>query len=183
MVRCCCVDSPVGVLCLAAESGALVGLWMEGQRFFGEPYDALPPCGEPCGVLAEAAAWLEAYWAGMAPSPSVLPLAPRGTAFRQRVWRALSEIPYGGTCSYGELAAALGSSPRAVGGAVGHNPISIIIPCHRVTGAGGVLMGYAGGTARQRLLLERECPDVDAENQHEVLRSSRTNECLSKKGR
>lgn len=157
MLRCYCVDSPVGKLCLAAEGAALVGVWMEGQRFFGAPYGVLPPVAEPCGVLAAAAAWLEDYWAGREPSPLALPLAPQGTAFRQRVWRALAEIPYGETRGYGELAAQLGSSPRAVGGAVGHNPISIIIPCHRVTAVGGALIGYAGGTERQRLLLEREC--------------------------
>lgn len=156
MLRCCCVDSPVGNLCLAAEGGFLVGLWMEGQRFFGAPYGMLPSCGEADGVLSEAIAWLDAYWAGQAPSPTALPLASRGTAFRQRVWRALAEIPYGETRSYGALAVQLGSSPRAVGGAVGHNPFIIIIPCHRVTGARGVLTDYAGGTARQRFLLKHE---------------------------
>lgn len=169
MLRCCRVGSPVGALCLAAEGTHLVGLWMEGQRFFGVPYGSLPPCREPRGVLAEAVAWLDAYWAGGAPSPSLLPLAPQGTTFRQRVWQTLLGIPYGETRSYGELAALLGSSPRAVGGAVGHNPISVIIPCHRVTGANGVLTGYAGGTPRQLLLLAHECPDVYAENQYEAL--------------
>lgn len=166
MLRCCRVDSPVGALCLAAEGEALVGLWMVGQRFFGEPYGVLPPCGEPDGVLAETVAWLDAYWAGQMPAPSALRLAPQGTPFRQRVWRALAAIPYGETRSYGELAAALGSSPRAVGGAVGHNPICLIIPCHRVTGAGGVLTGYAGGTARQRWILEHECSHVYAREHH-----------------
>lgn len=169
MLRCCCVDSPVGKLCLAAEGEALVGLWMEEQRFFGAPYGALPRCGEADGVLTEAVAWLDAYWAGRMPDPAVLPLALRGTPFRQRVWQTLLRIPYGETRSYGELAVQLGSSPRAVGGAVGHNSICIIIPCHRVTGAGGELKGYAGGTARQRLILELECLHADARNQHEAI--------------
>lgn len=156
MLRCCCVDSPVGVLYLAASDRALEGLWMEGQRFFGQPFGALPPCGEAEGVLAAALEWLAAYWAGLRPDPAALPLAPRGSAFRQRVWRALLGIPYGETRTYGELAAHLGSSPRAIGGAVGHNPISIIIPCHRVLGADGAMTGYAGGEARKSLLLAHE---------------------------
>lgn len=156
MLRCCCADSPVGMLYLAASDKALVGLWMEGQRFFGQPYGALPPCGAATGVLAAALEWLAAYGAGRRPDPAALPLAPCGSAFRLRVWRALLGIPYGETRTYGQLAAQLDSSPRAVGGAVGHNPISIIIPCHRVVGAGGALTGYAGGEERKRALLEHE---------------------------
>lgn len=156
MLSCCCVASPVGRLTLAAEEKTLVGLWMEGQRFFGEPFSVLPPCGAAVGVLAEACGWLNAYWDGRHPDVGDLPLGLHGSLFRQRVWRELLSIPYGETRSYGELAARLGSSPRAVGGAVGHNPISIIIPCHRVVGAGGALTGYAGGEARKRLLLRHE---------------------------
>lgn len=85
-----------------------------------------------------------------------VPLAPRGTAFQRRVWDALLAIPYGETRTYGELAAALGSSARAVGSAVGKNPVSVIIPCHRVLGAGGSLTGYAGGLDRKRALLALE---------------------------
>lgn len=156
MLRCCRVDSPVGSLCLAAEGGSLVGLWMEGQRFFGAPFPALPPCGEAEGVLADACRWLEAYWEGQAPNPLRLPLAPAGTAFQQKVWRALLSVPYGETRCYGALAAQLGSSARAVGGAVGRNPIAVIIPCHRIIAADGTLAGYAGGTARKRFLLNLE---------------------------
>lgn len=156
MLRCCCVDSPLGRLRLAAEGEALVGLWMEGQRFFGEPFGALPVCGEATGVLAEAQEWLRAYFAGEAPRAARLPLVLHGSPFRQRVWRALQEIPYGETRCYGELAAQLGSSARAVGGAVAHNPLSLVIPCHRVVGADGALTGYAGGEARKAALLRLE---------------------------
>lgn len=156
MLCCCRVDSPVGLLCLASNGSALVGLWMEGQRFFGMPYGALPPCGSRDAVLDAAVHWLDSYWAGQAPLLSAVPLAPQGSPFRLRVWRMLAKIPYGETRTYGELAYLLGSSPRAVGGAVGHNPISIMIPCHRVTGAGGVFTGYAGGEWRQRVLADWE---------------------------
>ncbi len=156
MLHCCCVGSPVGRLYLAESDGALVGLWMEGQRFFGQPFGTLPPCGAATGGLPAALEWLAAYWSGQQPDPAALPLAPRGSAFRQRVWRTLLGIPYGETRTYGDVAAQLGTSPRAVGGAVGQNPISIIIPCHRVVGVGGALTGYAGGEARKRFLLLHE---------------------------
>lgn len=156
MLRCSAYASPLGNLCLAAEGESLVGLWMAGQRFFGEPYGALPAPGKPTGVLAEAAAWLDAYVEGQGPSPRSLPLAPQGTPFRRRVWQELCRIPYGETLSYAELAVRVGSSPRAVGGAVGHNPIALIIPCHRVVAADGSLGGYAGGEARKRFLLAHE---------------------------
>lgn len=156
MLRCSAYVSPVGTLCLAAEGGSLVGLWMEGQRFFGAPFGALPdPCA-PMGAAAEAVRWLDAYFGGERPSPADLPLAPRGTPFRRCVWQELCRIPYGETLSYGELAARVGSSPRAVGGAVGCNPIALIIPCHRVVAADGGLGGYAGGEARKRYLLAHE---------------------------
>lgn len=147
--------SPLGLLTLASDGDALTGLWVEGQKYFGlfpEPpltEDALP-------VFREARRWLEAYFAGERPDPRALPLAPQGSPFRHRVWQLLLDIPYGETAAYGELAARLGSSPRAVGGAVGHNPISLIIPCHRVLGAGGALTGYAGGLERKLWLLRHE---------------------------
>lgn len=156
MLRCATYASPVGTLYLATEGAALVGLWMEGQRFFGAPYGVLPEPSAPVGVSAEVARWLDAYFGGSRPAPSELPLAPQGTSFRRRVWQELVRIPYGETVSYGELAARLGSSPRAVGGAVGRNPIALIIPCHRVLGADGGLGGYAGGAARKRYLLAHE---------------------------
>ena len=106
-------------------------------------------------VLQMTRAWVEAYFA-QKPLPGMPALAPRGTDFQQRVWRMLREIPCGQTTTYGELAKALRSSPRAVGSAVGRNPISLLIPCHRVVGAGGQLTGYAGGLDRKQYLLQLE---------------------------
>lgn len=157
MLRCCSYDSPPGSLLLAAEGASLVGLWMPGQRYFGEPYGSrLPQPSQPTGILEEACAWLDAYFAGARPSHAALPISPGGTPFQRRVWAALCSIPYGETRSYGELARRLGSSPRAVGGAVGRNPIAIMIPCHRVVGSGNTLGGYAGGVERKRFLLAAE---------------------------
>ena len=105
----------------------------------------------------------DAYFGGDMPAADAIPLAPFGSAFRLRVWRALLEIPYGETVTYGDLAAQLGrdedgrlTSPRAVGGAVGRNPIAVIIPCHRVLGKSGKLCGYSGGLLRKASLLRRE---------------------------
>ena len=115
-------------------------------------------------MLRQAALWLEQYFAGKAPGPLPL-LAPQGSAFRQAVWALLQEIPYGKITTYGALAKQLRShgiaaSPLAVGGAVGRNPISILIPCHRVVGSGGSLTGYAGGIEKKRFLLELEGVDL-----------------------
>ena len=148
--------SPLGPLTLASDGCALTGLWLAGQKYFGG--DALQwETREDVPIFTEARLWLDAYFAGEQPDPEELPLAPTGTAFRQAVWQQLLRIPYGETVTYGDLAARLGcGSPRAVGGAVGRNPISIIIPCHRVLGADGSLTGYAGGTECKRWLLAHE---------------------------
>jgi len=149
------MDSPLGPLCLASDGENVTGLWLEGQKYFASGLEA-ETAEQPClPAFRQAADWLAAYFARR-DLPPLPPLAPRGSPFRQAVWRALLQIPYGQTRTYGELAAALGSSPRAVGGAVGHNPISILIPCHRVVGADGSLTGYAGGTEKKRFLLELE---------------------------
>ena len=152
----CYVPSPVGRLTLAAEAGSLIGLWLEGQRYYGDcltPDAAEAPEALP---FPQARQWLTAYFAGKAPDIGALPLAPRGTDFQRRVWQALLDIPYGRTVTYGGLARQLGSSARAVGGAVGKNPISILIPCHRVVGSGGSLTGYSGGLDNKRFLLALE---------------------------
>lgn len=145
--------SPLGALTLAAEGEALVGLWMEGQRHFGANLELTP--GE-LPEFARASDWLDRYFAGERPEARELNLAPRGTPFQRAVWAKLFEIPWGETATYGDLARELGSAARAVGGAVGRNPISIIIPCHRALGANGSLTGYAGGLERKRWLLEHE---------------------------
>lgn len=160
--------TPIGEVTLACdEAGALVGLWMEGQRYFLGGLPERPVAQDDVPVFAQTRDWLDRYFAGERPAISELPLAPIGSAFRQEVWRILCEIPYGEVTTYGEigrkLAARRGSgrtSARAVGGAVGHNPISIIVPCHRVIGADGSLTGYAGGLERKLALLTHEGVDA-----------------------
>ncbi|MGP4000261.1 methylated-DNA--[protein]-cysteine S-methyltransferase [Streptomyces sp. 8N706] len=148
------VESPVGRLTLVATDGVLSGLYMTEQRHrpaedtFGTP-DAAP--------FTEAAQQVEAYFAGEL-TDFALPLHLEGTPFQRRVWSALRAIPYGATITYGQLAERLGnpSASRAVGLANGRNPIGIIVPCHRVVGAGGSLTGYGGGLDRKRRLLDLE---------------------------
>ena len=147
--------SPVGVLTLLAEEDALLGLWIAGQKFHGSALLQAARRGD-CPALRAAEDWLARYFAGQAPDPWALSLRPAGTAFQRRVWKALRRIPYGATRSYGDLARELGTSPRAVGAAAGRNPISILIPCHRLMGADGNLTGYAGGLAVKEALLRLE---------------------------
>ena len=159
--------SPVGLLTLASDGESLTGLWMEGQKYFG---GSIPePMAERDGlpVFHAAKHWLDRYFAGEKPASAELPLRPIGGAFRRQVWRILCEIPYGEVVTYGDIAkrtaAGMGRptmSSRAVGGAVGHNPISILIPCHRVVGANGSLTGYAGGVRKKAALLELEGVDL-----------------------
>ena len=172
--------SPIGRLTLAARGGALAGLWVAGQRFFGSPYDideavacsaldlTSPDSRELVSTGAEwdeadalalraAASWLDGYFAGEAPSPVCVPLAPAGTDFQQRVWAAMDAIPHGATRTYGQIAATLRdagvpASAQAVGGAVGRNPLLIIRPCHRVVAASGPGGYAAGGDAKAWLL-------------------------------
>ena len=150
-------QSPLGALTLAAEEGRLIGLWLPGQKYFAagihepmRPQDDLP-------IFMQAKAWLSRYFAGQRPTITELPLAPRGSDFQQAVWQCLCEIPYGQTTSYGQITQAIGCrSAQAVGGAVGRNPISIIVPCHRVIGSTGKLVGYGGGLDKKIVLLELE---------------------------
>ena len=147
--------SPLGGITLAADGDALTGLWFDGQKHFAE---TLSPVHEErfLPVFRDAGLWLDIYFGGKQPDFTPA-LRPRGTAFRRAVWDILLTIPYGSTVTYAQTARLMGSpSPRAVGGAVGHNPISLIIPCHRVLGSGGDLTGYAGGTDRKARLLEME---------------------------
>ena len=148
-------ESPLGSLLLAADQTSLTGLWFVGQKYFpsfsdGDFFENETP------VLTEAKHWLSLYFSGK--EPDFLPsLHPQGSSFRQAVWNVLLTIPRGQTMTYGEIARRLNvRSAQAVGGAVGHNPISILIPCHRVVGSDGSLTGYAGGLARKEWLLHLE---------------------------
>lgn len=162
---CCTYESPLGTITLAAGDDGLKGLWFDAQRYFGGTLDAPLVSMEPSANehLDAARTWLDEYFAGHDPDAGRLVLAPIGSEFRQVVWRLLLEIPAGQTRTYGELADEAArmmgrekGSARAVGGAVGHNPISIIVPCHRVVGADGGLTGYAGGIERKLWLLGHE---------------------------
>lgn len=167
--RLCSYQSLLGEILLAADSGALVGLWFSGQRYLpawlsSAVLQPLPVTNSDstAAVLRRTALWLDTYFSGR--EPDFIPtLAPVGTPFRQQVWRLLLQIPYGQTVTYGHLASLLARakgvstmSAQAIGGAVGHNPISLIIPCHRVIGANGSLTGYAGGVERKEQLLYME---------------------------
>ena len=148
-------SSPVGQILLAERDGELIGLWIEGQKYFlGSGKDEVAQKETP--MLTQTKAWLDRYFAGDKPQIGELRLAPVGGAFRQGVWELLCQVPYGAVTTYGELAKQMAArmgkermSAQAVGGAVGHNPISIIIPCHRVVGASGSLTGYAGGSPQR----------------------------------
>ena len=158
-------DSPLGGILLAADGIGLRGLWFDGQKYLARDLPA-ERIGQDTPALAEARRWLDIYFAGSQPD-FLPPLHPVGTAFRQSVWEILLQIPYGRTTTYGEIARQLAEkqklprmSAQAVGGAVGHNEISIIIPCHRVVGTNGSLTGYAGGIDKKRKLLELEHTDM-----------------------
>lgn len=158
-------DSPLGGILLAADDVGLTGLWFDGQKYFARGLSNERIVQET-SVLAEAKRWLDIYFTGKAPDFTP-PLHPIGSAFRRSVWEILLQIPYGQTATYGEIARQLAKkqglermSAQAVGGAVGHNEISIIIPCHRVVGADGSLTGYAGGIGKKEKLLELERADM-----------------------
>ena len=158
-------DSPMGGILLAADEIGLTGLWFEGQKYFANNLPA-ERVERETETLALAKRWLDIYFAGKEPD-FMPPLHPVGSPFRRAVWELLLEIPYGQTTTYGELSRRLAAkmgiahmSAQAVGGAVGHNGISIIIPCHRVVGTGGSLTGYAGGVDKKVKLLELEQADM-----------------------
>lgn len=161
-------SSPIGGLLLAEREEGLAGVWMEGQKYFlGCLHDKMEEKPDS-RVLNEAKEWLDRYFQGEKPPVGGLPLAPVGSEFRKEVWKILGEIPYGEVTTYGEIARKIAASrglermsAQAVGGAVGHNPISIIIPCHRVVGADGSLTGYAGGIQKKIELLTLEGVDME----------------------
>ena len=158
-------NSPLGGILLAADEIGLTGLWFDGQKYFARDLPA-EHVEQNTPVLSEAKRWLDIYFTGREPDFTP-PLHPIGSVFRQAVWEILLQIPYGQTTTYGEIARQLAAklglprmSAQAVGGAVGHNEISIIIPCHRVVGTSGSLTGYAGGIDKKVKLLELEHTDM-----------------------
>jgi methylated-DNA-[protein]-cysteine S-methyltransferase len=160
-------ESPLGEMTLAGGEDGLCGLWFAGQKYFAAGIADTTAENPDLPVFAATRRWLGGYFAGLNPEIADLPLAPRGSSFRKAVWTALLGIPYGQLTTFGALAEKVAGlhgggkvAARAVGGAVGHNPISIIIPCHRVVGADGSLTGYAGGLDRKRRLLALEGVDL-----------------------
>ena len=159
-------ESPLGGITLAADGAALVGLWFDGQRHFAETLDSWHEECASLPIFGEAKRWLDLYFSGR--DPGFTPaLKMQATEFRKTVWRILLTIPYGQTVTYGEIASEITRlkglprmSAQAVGGAVGHNDIALIIPCHRVIGADGSLTGYAGGIGRKMKLLAMEGADM-----------------------
>lgn len=147
-------QSPIGKMTMAGDENALCGLWFEGQKYFGS---CLPERCErrEIPVFTETKRWLAVYFAGEIPD-FVPPLSLRATSFRRAVWEILLTVSYGKTVTYGEIAAEIARrwdvprmSAQAVGNAVGHNPVSLIVPCHRVVGSNGSLTGYAGGIEKK----------------------------------
>ena len=162
MIFTCSIETPLGTMTAAAENDALTGLWFVDQKYY--PKGAAGwSCHPGHPVFAAVGNWLDDYFSGKTPREDALRLAPHGSTFQEAVWDALLRIPYGRTLSYGEIAREIARargisamSAQAVGGAVGHNPITILIPCHRVLGADGKLTGYAGGLQRKEALLKLE---------------------------
>ena len=159
-------NSPIGKLTLCATKDALIGVWIEGQKYFCDTVSETIE-NDDLKIFDETKKWLHEYFKGNKPKINDLKLAPIGNEFRQRVWKILCEIPYGETITYGEIAGIIAKekgikrmSAQAVGGAVGHNPISIIIPCHRVVGKNGSLTGYAGGLEVKKYLLNLEKDNI-----------------------
>ena len=159
--------SPLGDLLLSSDGKALTGLWFEGQRRAPSASDEIIPAGT-VPALAQTVQWLEEYFSGREPGFTP-PLRMEGTPFRRTVWELLLAIPYGKTATYGEIACAAARelgvsrmSAQAVGGAVGRNPISLIVPCHRVVGRSGDLTGYGGGLDRKLRLLTLEGTDMSS---------------------
>mgnify|MGYP004614743239 FL=1 len=158
---------PLGWVTLASDGESIVGLWLEGQKYFGDTVNGEMHREDRLAIFAKTRDWLDRYFRGEKPAITEILLAPAGNRFRQEVWKILCDIPYGEVMTYGAIARMIAErlgrekmSAQAVGGAVGHNPVSIIIPCHRVVGANGSLTGYAGGIRTKIRLLEHEKADM-----------------------
>ena len=155
--------SPIGDLLLASKDNKLIGLWIEGQKYYMSNFLEEMKENDNDKTLVKAKKWLDRYFNNEKPSIKELELNPMGSKFRKTVWKILCDIPYGKVTTYKKIAEEIAEqkgvakmSAQAVGGAVGHNPISIIIPCHRVVGTNGDLTGYAGGLDKKKYLLEHE---------------------------
>ena len=160
--------STIGKLAIASDGESLIGLWIEGQKYFENTIVGEKRQKDDLKILVQTKRWLDRYFDGEKPSSKELLLKPTGGEFRQIVWKTLLEIPYGKTTTYGEITKKVAKiqnketmSAQAIGGAIGHNPISIIIPCHRVIGKKGMLVGYAGGIEIKKKLLEIEGVNFD----------------------
>ena len=154
-------QSPIGHITMASNGEALIGLWFEGQKYFGSTL-AANPIPRELPIFAQTARWLDIYFQGQNPDFTP-PLHLQTSDFRRLVWQKMLQIPFGQTTTYGTIAAEIAEqkglpsmSAQAVGNAVAHNPFLIIVPCHRVIGADGSLTGYAGGTDKKRRLLALE---------------------------
>lgn len=160
---CTTYETPIiGKLILASDGESLVGCWFENDRFFGYGSDGTFERCNDLAVFEKTRNWLDRYFAGEKPTLQELPLAPRGSEFQLKVWNMLREIPYGQTVTYGDIAKRMAGesgrrmSAQAVGGAVGRNPLCVIVPCHRVMGAKSNLTGFGGGLDVKVKLLEHE---------------------------
>ncbi len=160
-------NSPVGNILLATKNDKLIGLWIENQKYYLSNFKEELQEVEDNKILNKTKKWLDRYFGGEKPKINELEIEPVGSEFRKCVWKILCDIPYGKVITYNDIAKQIAKekgikkmSAQAVGGAVGHNPISIIIPCHRVVGSNGSLTGYAGGVKRKKYLLEHEKVDM-----------------------
>jgi len=153
------IDTPIGPMAALATERGLAALLFDGDKHHQGPFESPDAKVAPRNPHVVAARhWLDAYWDGRDPSLDELALDLHGSAFQRAVWQALLTIPFGRTCTYGEVAARVGhgAMPRATGSAVGRNPVAVIVPCHRVIGADGSLTGYASGLPRKERLLQHE---------------------------
>lgn len=160
-------NSPIGDILLASKNEKLIGLWLENQKYYLANFKEELKEVEGNDILNKTREWLNRYFKGDRPKINELDIEPIGSDFRKSVWRILCNIPYGEVITYNDIAKEIAKekgikqmSAQAVGGAVGHNPISIIIPCHRVVGSNGSLTGYAGGVKKKKYLLEHEKVDM-----------------------
>lgn len=161
-------NSPIGDILLASKNEKLIGLWLENQKYYLANFKEELKEVEGNDILNKTKEWLNRYFKGEKPNINELDIEPIGSDFRKSVWRILCNIPYGEVITYNDIAKEIAKekginqmSAQAVGGAVGHNPISIIIPCHRVVGSNGSLTGYAGGVKKKKYLLEHEKVDMN----------------------